>query len=94
MNNSWSIDPDRQHHRVMPHGTPKAPVHHDARQEAIHWPSERHLIPAQCGHCGSRVVLSDTPTAGFSTTDLTCFACSRTVCELVADGTREARRGR
>lgn len=84
----YGLDPDRQPYRRGIREPVRAPVHHAARQRAIRWPSERHLIPARCGHCRARLLVSDCPTAGFPTATVTCLICSREVCELVYDGVR------
>ena len=52
------------------------------------WPSERHLTPKRCGHCGATLLLGDTPTAAYPSTFPTCISCSREACELKYDGTR------
>lgn len=50
------------------------------------WPSERHLTPTNCAHCGARLLRGDIPTASYPTADVVCQLCSRTACELVLDG--------
>lgn len=52
------------------------------------YPSERHLLPTRCAHCGARLVVSDRPTTDHPAADLDCLLCSRTACELIADGAR------
>ena len=52
------------------------------------WPSERHMTPKRCGHCGATLLLGDTPTASYPSTFPTCYSCSREACELKYDGTR------
>lgn len=52
------------------------------------WPSQRHLTPTHCDHCGARLLLSDIPTADAPLVDVSCLYCSRVACELAHDGLR------
>lgn len=56
------------------------------RPPRYRYPSERHLIPENCGHCGVRLLVSDAPTAEHCVVDLSCLLCSRIACELLYDG--------
>lgn len=50
------------------------------------WPSERHMVPPCCGHCGARLLRDDVPTTEHPVVDVVCLICSREVCELISDG--------
>lgn len=56
--------------------------------ERFYWPSERHLAPTHCGHCGAALLLGSVPTADAPLVDVDCLYCTRTACELAHDGLR------
>ena len=56
------------------------------RPKQYRWPSERHKLPTHCTYCGGRRLLSVVPMKDAPLIDLDCYLCSRTMCELVADG--------
>ena len=62
------------------------------RPKQYRWPSERQYMPACCAHCGARLIRSDVPSAEHPVVDVDCYLCSRTMCELVADGWEPRRR--
>lgn len=73
-------------------------AHHPATRQTprqtlpqYRWPSERHLAPARCGHCGVALILTDVPTAAHPLADVSCWSCSRVACELIHDGARVLR---
>ena len=58
---------------------------------SLRWPSERHLTPSHCGHCGTRLLVStsDIPTATDPRHDVSCLLCTRVAVKLTSDSLRE-----